>query len=116
MKVQIFFRNAKRSESTDEKVYQKTESFAKFFMKHPQVKWVCEKDGNDYHVEVYVHDQGKDYHAKTTGENMYKCFDYVADKMERQLQKHHGKIKNKIHKKWQDVDFDQRPLHKKYAA
>ncbi len=116
MNVQILFKNAKRSESTDERVHQKVAKLAKYFLKHPHVKWICEKDGDNYNVEVFLHDNSKDYHAKVSGENMYKCFDHVTDKIERQLQKYHGKVKNKMHKKWQNVDFDHRPLHKKYAA
>ena len=116
MNVQILFKNAKRSESTDEKVYQKIGRFTKYFMKHPQVKWICEKDGDKYYVEVYIHDHSREYHAKVMGENMYKCFDHATGKIERQLQKHHGKVKNKLHKKGRNVDFDHRPLHKKYAA
>lgn len=116
MSVKILFKNVKRSESTDNKVHSKVDGFSHYFMKTPHVKWTCYKNGDKFWAEVTVHDQNNAFHAKANSENMFKSFDMVAEKMHRQLEKHSAKFKSKMHLKGHQVDFDSRPLHKRYAA
>lgn len=97
MNVQIIFKNAKRSPATDEKIFEKVNKLSKYFMKWPHVKWNCIKEGEYYSVEVYVHDQQHHFHASVHHENMFKCFDDVTNKLEKQLHRYHAKIKDKVH-------------------
>ncbi len=97
MNVQIIFKDAKRSPATDEKVMEKVNKLSKYFMKWPHVKWNCSKEGNGYVVDVYIHDQQHHFHASVQHENMYKCFDDVTSKLEKQLNRYHAKMKSKMH-------------------
>lgn len=115
MNVQIMFKNAKRSPATDERIYSKINKLSKYFMKWPHVKWNCYMEGNHFYVDVYMHDQHHDFHASACDENMFKSFDDVTAKLERQLKRHHAKIKSKMHLPYRQVDYS--PAHyKKYAA
>lgn len=114
MNVQIMFKNAKRSPATDEKIFEKINKFSKYFMKWPHVKWNCCKDGEHYHVDVYIHDQHHDFHATSYGENMFKCFDDVANKLDKQLKRYHAKVKSKMHLPYRHPMYQENS--KKYAA
>ncbi|MDR0578605.1 MAG: ribosome-associated translation inhibitor RaiA [Candidatus Accumulibacter sp.] len=54
-------------------------------------------------AEVTVHLPGKDIYAESTDEDMYAAIDILADKLERQVQKHKQKM--------QDHHRGQRPGH-----
>jgi putative sigma-54 modulation protein len=54
-------------------------------------------------AEVTVHLSGKDIYVESTGEDMYAAIDILADKLDRQIQKHK--------QKQQDYHRGQKPGH-----
>ena len=48
-------------------------------------------------AEVSVHVRGKDIFVETIDENMYAAIDTLADKLDRQVQKHKGRAYNHAH-------------------
>ena len=45
-------------------------------------------------VEASLHVKGHDFHAHSEDTNMYAAIDLLADKLDRQIVKHKGKISN----------------------
>lgn len=48
-------------------------------------------------AEVNVHVRGKDIFVETINENMYAAIDTLADKLDRQVQKHKGRAYSHAH-------------------
>lgn len=112
MNVQIIFKDAKRSTATDEKIHEKVQKLSKYFMKWPSVKWNCSIEGENYSVEVYIHDQQHHFHASFSHPNMYKCFDEVSAKLEKQLKRYHAKYKDKMHFSCPKPNYSDMPFKK----
>ncbi len=57
-------------------------------------------------VEIAVHVNGKNFNSKEESEDMYASIDRVADKLERQILKHKGKLKQtKSHRKISEMEY-----------
>lgn len=116
MAFKILFKEIKKSAATELKIHEKVAKFDHYFMQEPEINWYSYKHGDHHYTEVSVYDGNHHYHAKADHENLYKTFDLVTGKLTKQLQRRATKLKNKLHKKHPHIDFDGRPLHKKYAA
>lgn len=98
MKVTIAFQNLEHTPSLDERIHEKTEKLAKYMDGKSQIKWNCYlKD--KYHVaEVNFLGPKCDFHATAKSDSLYKTIDMVIQKLEKQITKKNGKVKNKMHR------------------
>ncbi len=98
MKVTISFKHLDHTPALDERIHQKSQKLAKYFNGNTKIEWTCfVKEGN-HHAEVSLKGPHFRYHASAHTDSMYKSFDQVVGKIEKQLSKKKGKWKNQIHK------------------
>lgn len=97
MKVAIAFKGIKHSEAVEEKIHEKCHHLEKMIGEELFSKWTCYEKEGIFYTELHVNGPKINYHSKAYGENLYKTFDSVVEKMERQLEKKKDKFKNKIH-------------------
>ena len=96
MKITISFRNLEHTKALDEKIRQKSERLKKYFEGHVDIQWFCYVKDNEHHADIKL--MGPTIHANASAksDNLYKTFDLVVTKIEKQLQKKKEKW-NKIH-------------------
>lgn len=95
MKVTITFRHLEHTPSLDQRIQEKSEKLAKYLGGKSHIKWNCSvKDGIHY-AEIDMTGPNFSYHAAGHSENLYKSFDIVVDKIERQVQKRKDKLTSK---------------------
>ncbi len=98
MKIKISFKHLEHTPSLDQKIYEKSEKLKKYFEGKVDMHWVCWADEKGQHsAEIKLHGPHFDYFASAQCENLYKCFDMVVDKMEKQLEKKKDKMRNRVH-------------------
>lgn len=73
----------------DEMIRSKAEKFSKWLHGTGKIHWTCFKEKNDFISEVKIHHQNKDYFAKASDVDMYKTFDLVVHKLQKQIEKDH---------------------------
>jgi putative sigma-54 modulation protein len=114
MKLTISFQNMKHTPSLDERIEEKTQKLDRYFEGKYHAKWTCTVKDNSHHAEVELIGPRETYHASAKADNMYKTFDAVVAKLEKQIHKKHDRIRNKIHRKndelvilaWGEYDHD----------
>lgn len=97
MKLNITYRHFDSTPSIEAKIKEKAKHFEKYFKNKAKVEWVCSIDGPIHQSEVHIHADHSLFHAKATDTNLYKTFDEVVAKIERQMRKKNTHIKDKIH-------------------
>jgi putative sigma-54 modulation protein len=99
MKVTISFKHLEHTPALDKKINDKSSKFEKYFEGKGSIKWTCYvKDGYHY-SEAHLYGPQFEYYAKAKSENLYKSFDMVVSKLEKQLDKKKNLVKNKLHRK-----------------
>ena len=93
MKITISFKHLKHSETTDERIHEKTMKLEKYFDGKTKVDWIFSKLGDDHMAEVELHGPHFDFHASAKNPNLYKVMDMALEKIEKQLSKHKEKMK-----------------------
>jgi putative sigma-54 modulation protein len=98
MKLNITFKHLEHTPALDERIREKSEKFNKFFSGDLDVKWVCWVDphGKQW-AEVVVHGSNFDCVATAGADTLYKAFDDVVEKCEKQLEKLKSKRRDRIH-------------------
>ncbi len=97
MNVNISYRHLKGTPSLDMQIQKKVEHLKKYFEGNVDVNWVCSIEHNVHRSEVNVHAGHFYFHAEDENENLYKTFDGVLVKIEKQLRRKNRKLKDKIH-------------------
>jgi putative sigma-54 modulation protein len=85
MKLNIVFRHVESTEAIREKIIKKTQHLKKFFHGKSEINWVCSVEQHEHSSEVLIHAGHNFFHAKASDENLYKTFDQVIAKLEKQL-------------------------------
>jgi len=118
IKTTITFLNMDHTEALDQRIRSKTDKIEKYLTTGTHVKWTCFVKKNVHYAELQVNGVKQQFHAKAAANNLYKTFDLVISKMEKQLNKLKDKKKNKIHREktelvildpvnaWDDYDDD----------
>ena len=100
MKIVSSFKKIDHTESLDHKIKEKSQKFKKFFEGNFEVHWTCYINSNKQHCsEIKIIGPQFEYHASAKADNLYKTFDLVVSKMERQISKKKDKWKARISKK-----------------
>jgi len=98
MKIKISFKHLEHTPSLDQKIYEKSEKLNKYFEGKVDMHWVCWTDDKGKHfAEIKLHGPHFDYFASASSDNLYKCFDLVVDKIEKQVEKKKDKMRNRVH-------------------
>lgn len=119
MKVTISFKHLEHTPSLDERIHEKSEKLSKYFEGKSHIKWNCSVKEGSHYAEIDLSGPNFNYHATASSDNLYKSFDLVVAKIEKQLQKKKDKVKikksNLAHKDlqifepataWTDLDED----------
>ena len=99
MRLNISFKHFKRSSAVEERIREKSERFIKYFYGWAKMSWLCYEKDKTMWSEVNIVSPDGDFHAKAHAENLYKSFDLVVEKLEKQIAKKKDKFKNKVHSK-----------------
>jgi putative sigma-54 modulation protein len=98
MNIKISFKHLEHTPALDERIHEKSMRLEKFFGGKFDVHWTCWVDEKQNHwAEVRVLGQPTECFAKACDDNMYKAFDLVMEKIERQLEKQKSKLRNRVH-------------------
>lgn len=107
MNLQINFHQIDSTEAIKEKIQSKCEKLNKFFEGHFDVKWTCSTGKDGHHSHAIVAGSGFTINADSTKDDLYKTFDDVISKVEKQLSKRKSQVKDKIHHKHDDsISFE----------
>lgn len=97
MKVIFKFKNLKHSEKVDQRLKSQSLKLKKFLKGFSEISWVCKKvDGEEFVAEARLFNSSHEYFAKGKADNLYKAFDEVIAKLEKQLLKMKEKSKSRI--------------------
>ena len=97
MELQINFHHLDSTESLKQKIEEKADHLRKYFNGNFRVVWTCEVQGKEHSSHVHLTGKGMDMNAKASNEDMYKTFDQVISKLEKQLAKQKNQVKDHIH-------------------
>lgn len=99
MKVSSSFKHLDHTPALDEKIQDKSNKLKKYFDGNFEVQWTCfVREDGEHCAGIKVIGPQFDYHAEAHSDNLYKSFDLVVNKIERQIQKKKSKWKNRINK------------------
>lgn len=99
MKLTITFLHLDHTPTLDKRIKEKSHKIDKYFQGRSHIKWTCFVKNGEHYAEVIVHVPGATYHATAKSEKLYKSFDKVVEKVEKQLSKKKQKSRNKIHRR-----------------
>lgn len=98
MNLNIVYRHFDSTPSIETKIKEKASHLTKYFNGNVEVNWVCSLEKNFHKSDVNVHAGHNVFHASAQDDDLYKTFDEVLPKLERQLREKNKKIKDHIHK------------------
>jgi putative sigma-54 modulation protein len=106
MNITISFKNLEHTPALDEKIRIKTNKLKKYLGGKTDVHWVCYIQEGKHYADIKLTGPAFQYLASANTDNMYKTLDQAISKIEKQLQKKKEMWKNKIHKKHNDIEFE----------
>ena len=92
MKIDFLCRNYEASDKLKDVITKKVDRLDKFFEDDTKVKIVLKEANN---VELTIAVSGGVLRAEVSGKNMYELIDQALPKLEKQIIKHHSKMKDK---------------------
>lgn len=115
MKLKVSFKHLEHTPALDQKIQEKSERFSKYFDGKVSLTWVCWTDEHGHWAEIKMYGPSFEFFAKATSDNLYKCFDLVCDKLERQVEKKKSKMRNRInYLNHESPKYQQIKLQEKY--
>ncbi|HLE11826.1 MAG: ribosomal subunit interface protein [Bdellovibrionales bacterium RIFOXYD12_FULL_39_22] len=97
MNVTITFKHMEHTPALDERIREKSKKLERYFHGNSNVKWTCYTKEGKHFSEVDVSGARFSYHASAGSDNLYKSFDLVIGKIERQVEKKQQIGKDHIH-------------------
>jgi putative sigma-54 modulation protein len=97
MPVSITSRHVNIDENIEEYIRKKLPRFEKYTDKIQKLDIVLEKDGYNHKVEMRLKAGPTEVHANVKDPDLIRAIDMITDKVERQMEKKWGKLKNKKH-------------------
>jgi putative sigma-54 modulation protein len=104
MRVSISYKHLKHSPALDQRIKNKCHRLEKYFDGKIDLKWVCSRHEGIGQADLILHGPRFHYRASATDRNLYRAFDYVLDKIERQIEKKKDRVKDHIHHKHEDME------------
>ena len=106
MKIDFLCRNYEASDKLKDVITKKVDRLDKFFEDDTKVKIVLKEANNVQTMELTIAVSGGVLRAEVSGKNMYELIDLALPKLEKQIIKHHAKMKDK---KFKVKDFAGEP-------
>jgi putative sigma-54 modulation protein len=97
MKITISFRHLEHTPALDEKIRSKSEKLGRYLDGHADLHWSCYIKNGLHYADLDLKGASFACNASANADNLYKSFDLVLGKIEKQLQKQKEKWKNKLH-------------------
>ncbi len=97
MNLTITFKHMEHTPALDEKIREKSQKLERYFHGNTSVKWTCYAKDGQHFSEVDVNGPRASYHASANSDNLYKSFDMVIGKIEKQLEKKQQIGRDHIH-------------------
>lgn len=104
MNIIMNFHQLEPTDAIKDVVTKKSEKLKKFFEGAFEVKWTMSADKNGHHSHAIITGNGFNINADSVKDDLYKTFDEVISKLEKQLSKKKSISKNKIHRKSAPVE------------
>ena len=98
MELKISYGHIESSQHIETTVKNKIEKLKKYFQGKMNVDWICSLDGTIHTSDVTITGDHFTYHAKSENDNLYKTFDDILPKLEKQLKKRKEQTRSIIHK------------------
>lgn len=95
MKIDFLCRNYEASDKLKDVITKKVDRLDKFFEDDTKVKIVLKEANNVQTMELTIAVSGGVLRAEVSGKNMYELIDQSLPKLEKQIIKHHSKMKDK---------------------
>lgn len=95
MKIDFLCRNYEASDKLKDVITKKVDRLDKFFEDDTKVKIVLKEANNVQTMELTIAVSGGVLRAEVSGKNMYELIDLALPKLEKQIIKHHSKMKDK---------------------
>ena len=106
MNLQINFHHMDSTDAIKDKIQSKVNKLQKFFDGKFDIKWTVSVDKAGHHSHVIVNFGGLVLNAESTKDDLYKTFDDVLQKIEKQLLKHKTQVKDRIHHKHEQININ----------
>lgn len=106
MKLNVNFNHLESTPSINAKIEQKSEKLKKYFEGNFEVNWTCSADKSGHHSHVTVAGDRFVINADSVQDDLYKTFDDVIQKLERQLEKRKSQVKDHIHRKKESLPLN----------
>ena len=104
MRIEFLCKNYNASEKLKDIITRKVDKLDKFFEDDTKAKIVLKKSKDVETLEITVSVSGGIVRAEVAGSNMYENIDLAIPKLEKQIIRHHDKMKSKKFKV-KDLDF-----------
>ena len=95
MKIDFLCRNYEASDKLKDVITKKVDRLDKFFEDDTKVKIVLKEANNVQTMELTIAVSGGVLRAEVSGKNMYELIEQALPKLEKQIIKHHSKMKDK---------------------
>ncbi len=99
MNLQMTFNHLESTPSLKEKIEHKCEKLKKYFHGDFEVQWMCNIEGDTQSSHIQVVGDGLSINAHSSSNDLYKTFDDVLHKIEKQLLKQKQLRSDHIHHK-----------------
>ena len=113
MKIDFLCRNYEASDKLKDVITKKVDRLDKFFEDDTKVKIVLKEANNVQTMELTIAVSGGVLRAEVSGKNMYELIDLALPKLEKQIIKHHAKMKDKKFKVKDFAGETDKPVEKK---
>lgn len=104
MKIEFVCKNYNASDKLKDVITRKVDKLDKFFADDTRVKVMLKESKDVETMEITLAVTGGLIRAEVSGDNMYNLIDLAVPKLERQIIRHYGKIKDKKFK-FKEIDL-----------
>tara|TARA_B100001971_G_scaffold215193_1_gene260005 strand:- start:95713 stop:96111 length:399 start_codon:yes stop_codon:yes gene_type:complete len=104
MRLEINFHQLESTPAIKEMVEHKSQKLTKFFEGSFDLKWTLSTGKEGHHSHALLASKGFTLNADSTKDDLYKTFDDVVSKLEKQLAKKKNMAKDHIHRRREDIN------------
>ena len=92
MTIAITFRHLASSDAIKSYIHDKLERVQKYLRQPLDAHVTLFTERHQHVAEITLHSAGRQYQARHDSDDMYKSIDFVIDKIEAQISKHHDAV------------------------
>lgn len=105
MNLQINFNQMQSTDAIKRKISEKSNKLSKYFNGKFDITWTVSADKAGHHSHITLKYDKIILNADSTKDDLYKTFDDVVAKIEKQLLKYKDQLVDKIHHKHDQLSF-----------